>query len=139
MMRPNLWHICSNSCMESSLISHIGQPSALLWSSLKLIKIPLQKHQQNRTPRCFSAAGKHAFEKIISNHISELLLNHYDPITTITSLNDLSLFTCTNTQGLSPNWQSGNQYYCEVAQRGGTQELRYDLKAAYKREWLRKP
>ena len=42
------------------------------------------------------------------------------------------------TQGLSPNWQSGNQYYCEVAQRGGTQELRYDLKAAYEREWLRK-
>ena len=78
-------------------------------SSPKAIEIPLKKHQQNNTPCCFSAACKHAFEKIPSNHISELLLNNYDPIITITSLNDLSVLTCTNIQGLSPNWQSGNQ------------------------------
>ena len=41
---------------------------------------------------------------------------------TVTAQTDLSFVTCTNTQGFSPNWQSSNQYDCENAQWGATQE-----------------
>ena len=55
---------------------------------------------------------------------------------TITAQNKLSSAICTNIQGFSPNWQSGNQYDCDIGQFGAAQEQRYDLRAACERELL---
>ena len=54
---------------------------------------------------------------------------------TTTAPNNLSSVICTNIQGFSPNWQSGNQYDCDIGQFGATQEQRFDLRAACEREW----